>query len=152
MTSAHSQWWKRGSLMTLLVALTAAPGLTQSANFGKFTVGSGKPVVVTGSTGGSTSLPAIITNTDRNGNKCLGFGDPKPDHVMELTKPLATLTFKVNNGNTDNTLLVVGPKDVVRCGDAVLEDSGWEAGIYQVWVGSGTPASRKDYRLTVRGK
>jgi hypothetical protein len=153
MISEHSQSWKRGSLITLLITLIAAPGVAQTANFGTFTLGADKSsVVVTGATGGATSLPAIVSNSDRNRNKCLGFGDPKPDHVMVLQKSFATLRFKVNNGDTDNTLIVVGPKDEVRCGDALLEDDSWAPGTYQVWVGSGTPGNRKDYRLSVQGK
>ena len=153
MLNKQSNWWSRGSFITLLMVLTAAPGLAQTASFGTFALGDDKSsAVVTGSTGGSTSLPAIVSNSDRYRNKCLGFGDPKPDHVMVLQKSFATLKLRVNNGNSDNTLIVVGPKDDVRCGDATLEDSNWPPGTYQVWVGSSTPSNRKDYRLSVQGK
>ncbi len=153
MVSEHSQSWMKGSLMIVLSALIAAPVVAQTANFGTFTLGADQTsVVVTGATGGATSLPAIVSNSDRNRHKCLGFGDPKPDHLMVLKKPFATLKLKVNNGNTDNTLIVVGPKDEVRCGDARLEDRDWPPGTYQVWVGAGVPGNRKDYRLSVQGK
>ena len=149
----NRQSWNQGYVIGLLAALTVTPAIAQTANFGTFTLGAdNSAATVTGTTGGATSLPAIISNSDRNRHKCLGFGDPKPDHVMVLQKPFANLTLKVNNGNTDNTLIVVGPKDVVRCGDALLEDGDWQAGTYQIWVGAAEPGSRKDYRLSVRGK
>jgi hypothetical protein len=152
MISEHSKWWIKGSLIALLGGLVTAPAIAQTANFGTFTLTADKPsVVVTGATGGSASLPAIVSNSDRRRNKCLGFGDPKPDHIMVLQNPFATLKLKVNNGNTDNTLIVVGPKDEVRCGDARLEDDDWQPGTYQVWVGSGSAGNRKDYRLSVQG-
>ncbi|WP_421656615.1 hypothetical protein [Leptothermofonsia sp. ETS-13] len=69
----------RFSSLTGLVVLVAAPALAQSANFGTLTLSPEKAVgVVSGTTGGSTSLPAIVSNSDRHNNSCLGFGDPTP--------------------------------------------------------------------------
>jgi hypothetical protein len=153
MLSMQFNWLKGGGLWAIATALMTVPVMAQTANFGTFTLGAERTaVVVSGTTGGSTSLPAIVSNNDRNRNQCLGFGDPKPDHVMVLQKSFSRLKLKVNNGNTDNTLVVVGPGNVVRCGDAILEDQDWQAGPYQIWVGSAEAGSRKDYRLSIQGQ
>lgn len=145
-------------LMGLLL-LSSGPSLAQSSNFGSFELTSGsQSVSVTGSTGGTTSLPAITSDVDRDRNKCLGFGDPKPDHVMTLKQGFSQLTLKVESGQ-DTTLIIVGPGGVTRCGDdtgnkkdASITDSDWAAGTYQIWVGSMEPGMRSNYRLSVQGK
>ncbi|MBD2329332.1 hypothetical protein [Alkalinema sp. FACHB-956] len=142
-----------------LLLLSSGPSLAQSSNFGSFELTSGsQSVSVTGSTGGTTSLPAITSDVDRDRNKCLGFGDPKPDHVMTLKQGFSQLTLKVESGQ-DTTLIIVGPGGVTRCGDdtgnkkdASITDSDWAAGTYQIWVGSMEPGMRSNYRLSVQGK
>lgn len=156
-TTARFRW---GSFLGIFAALSAAPAVAQSANFGNLTLGSENTSgIVTGSTGGSTSLPAIVSNRDRNGNKCLGFGDPKPDHVLVLQQPFSRLKLSVNSGGSDTTIVISGPNNLVRCGDdsdsgkdASLEDADWEAGTYQIWVGSIESRARRNYRLTVQAK
>lgn len=108
-----------------------------------------------GSTGGTTSLPAIVGDRDRKNQKCLGFGDPSPDHTLVLQKPVSTLTLRVDSGGSETTLLISGPGGV-RCAsgagrDARLQDTGWQPGTYQIWVGNLEPGPSRDYRLTVRG-
>ena len=78
---------KRSSSLTTFttaigaVLATATLAMAQ-ANFEGFTLDSTKTAVsVGGSTGGTTSIPALTGSTDRVGNKCLGFGDPNPDHL-----------------------------------------------------------------------
>ncbi|OUC14884.1 MAG: hypothetical protein B0A82_10780 [Alkalinema sp. CACIAM 70d] len=142
-----------------LLPLGSQPSLAQSSNFGNFELTSGsQSVSVKGSTGGTTSLPAITSDVDRDRNKCLGFGDPKPDHMMTLKQGFSQLTLKVESGK-DTTLIVVGPGGVTRCGDdtgnkkdASITDSDWAAGTYQIWVGSMEPGMRSNYRLSVQGK
>jgi hypothetical protein len=131
--------------------------LAQSANFEPLTLTAAKPTgMVMGSTGGSTSLPAIVSNSDRNNNKCLGFGDPTPDHLLVLKQPLPKLRLRVDSNGGDTTLVVVGP-DGIRCGDdtgsnkdASLTDVNWSPGTYRVWVGSATPGARRSYKLMAR--
>lgn len=143
----------------ILTALSATPVLAQPANFATLTLGSNNASgVVTGSTGGSTSLPAIVSNRDRHSNKCLGFGDPKPDHLLVLQQPISRLKLSVNSGGNDTTIVVSGPNNTVRCGDdsgsnqdASLEDTDWQPGTYQVWVGSIEPGVRRNYRLSAQG-
>ncbi len=139
------------------IVLGALPALGQS-NFGSLTIGGNKHSgTLSGSTGGSTSLPAIVSNHDRNNNKCLGFGDPTPDHILVLQQNTPRLTLRVDSGGSDTTLVVQGPGGV-RCGDdskagnkdASITDADWQAGTYKIWVGSATPGVRRDYTLYVR--
>lgn len=148
--------WQWSSWLVSLAVLGALPALGQ-ANFGSLTLSAEKQSgTLTGSTGGSTSLPAVVSNRDRNNKKCLGFGDPTPDHILILQQNLSSLKLRVNSGGSDTTLVVQGPQGNVRCGDsqagkdASLTDTDWKAGTYKVWVGSATPGTRRDYTLYVR--
>lgn len=139
--------------VTLLLPMTA---IAQESNFGKLALNPDQPSgVLRGSTGGSASLPAIISNRDRNNHQCLGFGDTKPDHILILEKPFATLTLRVRS-TTDTTLVVQGPDGSVRCGDdsgsnqnASITDTNWSPGHYRVWVGTASPGTQRDYTLNV---
>ena len=113
--------------------------------------------IVTGNTGGSYSL-ASITNQDRDGNPCMGYGDPQPDHVITLKSDFAQLTMQIDSGGSDTTLIVKGlePQNI-RCGfgqnnsrDAVIKDRNWSAGTYYIWVGSMHPNQRSQYSLSVK--
>lgn len=141
-----------------LAVLIATPALGQAANFGSLTLNTEKTAgALNGTTGGSTSLPAIVSNSDRHNNACLGFGDPTPDHILVLQQPFSKLALRVNSGGHDTTLVVQGADGVVRCGDdagskkdAGITDTDWAAGSYKVWVGTTEPGVRYDYKLTVR--
>jgi hypothetical protein len=142
-----SAWWI-GLLM-----LEAGSSLAQPATFGTLTL-DGKKMsgVLTGSTGGATSLPAIVGNRDRHGRNCLGFGDPNPDHTLVLQKPASKLKLSVVGGSRDTTLVVAGPNGALRCGDSgSIEDSDWQTGTYQIWVGTVEPNKSRNYRLMVQG-
>lgn len=139
-------------------SVTAFPAIAQSDNFKTLTIDDKtKSGMLMGSTGGTTSLPAIVSNSDRQKRKCFGFGDPTPDHTLILKQPLSSLTLRVDSGGADTTLLVSGP-DGVRCadagetgGDVRMQEGDWQPGTYQVWVGTVTPNTNRDYRLVVRG-
>lgn len=151
--------WKWGSLIGLMMMLGGVPVLAgETPNFGTLTLGGDKTTgVLSGTTGGSTSLPAIVSNSDRHSNKCIGFGDSNPDHIIILKQNFPTLKLQVSSGG-DTTLVVQGPDGVVRCGDdasatnkdASLTDTDWLAGRYRVWVGSATQGLRQDYTLNIR--
>ena len=112
--------------------------------------------VVTGNTGGSYSL-ASITNRDRQGNPCMGYGDPQPDHIVTLKGNFKRLTWQIDSRGSDTTLLVKNiDNNYVRCGfgsgsskDAVIQDGKWSAGTYHIWVGSMSPNQRSSYRLSI---
>ncbi|WP_413198482.1 hypothetical protein [Nostoc piscinale] len=151
-----------GWVLAILAAVTAAPAIAETPNFGKFNLVPGFETAqgrFSGYTGGSFSLSAI-SNRDRNKNACIGFADPKPDYTMVLEKDFEQLTILVNTGNTDTTLLVKGPdNDTIRCGDdtgrskdASISDRNWKKGIYQIWVGTFNPDAKHKYTLTVQQK
>ena len=149
---------KWGSLLGLVAVLSAVPVGAQSANFGSLTLSADKPAgTLTGTTGGSTSLPAIVAGSDRNNNQCLGFADPKPDHILVLQQKLPRLKLVVSSSGADTTIVVQSATGEVRCGDdtgpkpdASIDDTDWAAGTYKVWVGSKAPGVRRDYTLRVR--
>jgi hypothetical protein len=140
--------------------VSATVAMAQTANFDGFTLdGTKKTASVGGSTGGSVSIPAIIGSSDRSGNKCLGFGDSKPDHLMTLTQGIPKLTLKVNSGGRDTTIVIQGPEGELRCGDdtgskkdASFSGSNWNAGTYKIWVGSMTSGDRGNYRLSAQAE
>ncbi|XGV95701.1 MAG: hypothetical protein ACAF41_23535 [Leptolyngbya sp. BL-A-14] len=146
------QW--SGWLLSLAV-LGALPALGQ-ANFGSLTLGGDRQSgALTGSTGGSTSLPAIVSNHDRDGNACLGFGDPTPDHILVLQKNFPTLKLRVSSDNGGTTLVVQGDRDsrcsdtTTRKKDARISGNDWQAGTYKIWVGTAAPGARQNYTLSV---
>lgn len=150
---------KYGCLLAGVTALSAMPALAETPIFGKMSLAPGFPPgtgVVSGYTSGGASLPGIVANSDRHGNKCLGFADQAPDYVMVLQKDFPKLKLQVNSGGKDTTLVVKGPSGTIRCGDdtgknkdASIEDSDWTTGEYSIWVGSIEAGQRLDYKLTV---
>lgn len=147
-------------LVVLMLGLIAAPALAQQAHFGSVTLSPGFDAAqgqLQGRTGGQNSLPAVITNRDRDGNLCLGYGSSTPDYTVTLQGTFAQLSFQVESGR-DTTLIIQGPNDrTVRCGDdsgsnldAVIQGSDWAGGTYKVWVGTVNPGERFSYTLTIR--
>jgi hypothetical protein len=115
------------------------------------------PEMMTGNTGGAYSL-ASISNIDSQGNPCMGYGDPQPDHILTLQNDFAQLQLQVNSGGSDTTLIIKHLEtNNIRCGfgqnnqkDAVIQDNNWTAGTYQIWVGSINPNQRSPYRLLIQ--
>lgn len=145
--------WGMGLSMAI-----SMPAMAQSETFKSLTLDrqttSG---MMMGSTGGNTSLPAIVSNSDRQNQKCIGFGAPTPDHTLILKQSFSSLAIRVDSGGADTTLVISGPGGV-RCADSGetgkdvrLQQTEWQPGTYQIWVGTATPNVNRDYRLTVRG-
>ncbi len=156
----HSIAIATGLIITsITIAATVAMAQT-AANFDGFTLdGTKKTASVGGSTGGSVSIPSITGSSDRSGNKCLGFGDSKPDHLMTLTQAVTKLNLKVNSSGRDTTIVIQGPENELRCGDdtgskkdASFSGSNWSAGTYKIWVGSMTSGDRGNYRLSAQAE
>jgi hypothetical protein len=146
-------------LLAIITAITATPVIAETANFGTFKLSTNfNPAqgAVQGFTGGSYSLSAI-SNRDRDQKACIGFGDPKPDHIMVLEKDFSQLTIQVDSKGNDTTLLIQGPDEkTIRCGDdtgkskdASISDRNWKSGTYRIWVGTFNPGVKLDYTLTV---
>lgn len=145
------------SVLAMIAAVYSTSAIAQEANFGKVSLSTANSVGrLSGSTGGSISLPAIISNMDYRNNRCLGFGDSKPDHILTLEQNFPSLSVRVSSG-ADTTLVVQGADGKVRCGDdtgaqkdASIVDTNWKAGVYRIWVGSAAPGIQRDYRLTIQ--
>jgi hypothetical protein len=148
-----------GSLL-LLIGLNATPAFADQANsnFGTLKLSPGFPRaagIARGFTGGSYSF-STIANSDRDGKRCLGFGDTLPDHLLVLEKDFSQLQLKVQTGGKDTTILVKGPDGTIRCGDdtgkskdASIQGSKWSAGTHKVWIGTFDPGVRLRYTLSV---
>jgi hypothetical protein len=144
-----------GLVLSLMGALSA---LAQGANFDSFNLTGDSPTAsVRGFTNGIFAL-SNIAGRDRRGAICSGFADSNPDHIMVLQQDFEALTLQVNSGGNDTSLLIQGPNDItVRCGedtdrrnpDAQVQDQGWSAGTYRIWVGSHNQGQRYNYSLTV---
>ena len=152
---------QRGSqvLIAMVIALTATPVLSQSANFGTLTLSPGfssEEGAAIGTTGGSFSLPSLV-NRDRENNPCLGYAEETPDHIIDLEADFNQLQIAVDSGGQDTTLLITGPNGFALCGDdtgaskdASVTRSNVEAGEYKIWVGTINPNQAWNYTLTVR--
>ncbi len=136
-------------LLALAMVFGTLPALAQ-ANFETLNLSPGfGQKSATGYTGGSYSLPSIA-NRDRNGNPCLGYGEQAPDFVMNLQGDIPQLSIAVNSGGQDTTLVIRGPGNFTLCGDDTVQDSNWQAGKYEIWVGTIEPNQNWNYSLTVR--
>ncbi|MBD1863518.1 MULTISPECIES: hypothetical protein [Trichocoleus] len=143
----------------LLSAAKVVPVLAESANFRTLNLSPGfsrAAGTARGFTGGSYSLPSIA-NSDREGKRCLGFGDTQPDHIMVLQKDFSRLQLQVDTQGKDTTLVVKGPNNTVLCGDdtgsnkdASVSQPKWSAGTYEIWVGTFDAGARWKYTLTAQ--
>lgn len=151
---------KKRYLIGFLALLGAVPALVaQATNFDKLVLAANferANAVVAGYTGGSYSLSTIAMR-DRDGNVCIGYGDPTPDHLLVLEEDFSQLTLKVDSRIKDTTLVIQGSDGSVRCSfstrdnpDAVLSDTNWKAGEYKVWVGSINANQTGNYTLSAR--
>ncbi len=146
------------ALGLILGLMGALPALAQEANFDSFNLTGDSPTAsVRGFTNGIFAL-SNVAGRDRRGAICSGFADSNPDHIMVLQQDFAALTLQVNSGGNDTSLLIQGPNDsTVRCGedtdrrnpDAQVQDQGWSAGTYRIWVGSHNQGQRYNYSLVV---
>jgi hypothetical protein len=143
------------SIASAIALVSSFPAPAKDSHFGTLTI----PEVRSGEghTGGSTSLPAVLGNRDRNDNFCLGFGDPIPDYILVLDEDVAQLVIQVNSEGRDTTLIVQGPDDrTLYCADdtelgtdAGLTLSNSKAGRYRIWVGTAEPGVNWNYQLSV---
>lgn len=151
---------KSCSFLALSTVLLATPVLAETANFGSLTLAPGfssTKAIVNGSTGGTVSLSSL-NNKDIHNQPCIGYGSPKPDHILTLQKNFSHLKLQVSSMGKDTTLVVEGPGNVFRCGDdtnthnkdASIDDTNWKAGQYKVWVGTIEPGERWNYNLSAR--
>lgn len=143
------------SISFAIAMISSLPLSAKDSHFGTLMI----PNVTSGEghTGGSTSLPAVLGNRDRDNNFCLGFGDPIPDYILVLDEDVAQLVIQVDSEGRDTTLIVQGPDDeTLYCADdtdlgtdAGLTLSDGKAGRYRIWVGTAEPGMNWNYQLSV---
>jgi hypothetical protein len=162
MTSDHHRTIFRAAIAAIAALSLLSPGqraIAQESNFGSFSLNpKTRGAIVDGATGGSTSLSAVTSNLDRNENQCFGFGDPRPDHILSLGKAVDRLKIQVDSGGQDTTIVIQAPDGSFICADdfGTSKDAGmesltsWQAGKYQVWIGTVAPSRRYNYKLTVQ--
>jgi hypothetical protein len=151
------------AMFSAVIAIILGMSFTQSqiaaeeSNFGTLSLNpKTRSTTVDGSTGGTTSLAAVTTNLDQDENQCFGYGDPKPDHILELNQPAREISLIVNSRGQDTTLIVQAPDQRFRCGDdfngkdAGIEGKDWQPGKYRIWVGTVQSGKRHSYKLTVQ--
>jgi hypothetical protein len=148
--------------LSLAIALIGLGGITpatiaEDANFGTLSLNpKTRTTTVDGSTGGTTSLAAVTTNLDQDENQCFGYGDPQPDHILELDQSAREISLIVNSRGQDTTLIIQAPDESFRCGDdlngkdAGIEGKDWKPGKYRIWVGTVHSGKRHSYKLTVQ--
>ncbi|HIK31991.1 MAG TPA: hypothetical protein IGS17_00995 [Oscillatoriales cyanobacterium M59_W2019_021] len=143
------------SIAFVLAWVASFPVPAKDSHFGEITF----PNTTSGEghTGGSTSLPALVGNRDRNDNFCLGFGDPIPDYILVLDEDVNQLAIQVDSQGHDTTLIVQGPDErTLYCADdtelgpdARLTLPEGKAGRYRIWVGAAEPGVNWTYKLSV---
>ncbi len=152
-----------GGILAAIISIGAAaptPLPMDTSNFGTIELSPGFPATkgkAAGYTGGTFPLSAI-SRRDGNGNPCIGFADPTPDHILILSDKFRRLDIEINSGNSDTTLVIQGPDDqTIRCGDdtrkskdASVTAKNWKPGKYKVWVGIFNRGVKRDYTLSVQ--
>ncbi|CDN12634.1 MAG: hypothetical protein HRU34_12975 [Richelia sp.] len=145
-------------ILAFTTSITATP-VAANSNFGKIELSPGftrEKGRVTGYTKGSFPLHTM-GKRDRQGNPCIGFAAPTPDHILILEKDFPRLQLQVDSGD-DTTLFIQGPNDsTIRCGDdtgrdkdASIVDNAWKAGSYRIWIGTFKQNVQSNYSLYIK--
>lgn len=143
------------SIVSALVLVGAGLGIPVQANSNFGTISLGESV--DGYTAGAVPLFSILNvQAGENNQPCVGYADRNPDHILQLTTALSTVTVEINSNGEDTTLMIEAPDQTVYCSDdgndsdAVITGQNWEAGDYKVWVGAFDSGQSYDYTLSVR--
>ena len=123
-------------------AAPSAPGPTARSNFGTIALASGfrpDPHKVDGRSGGDI-------NAETYAAACNGWISRLPDHVVNLTTPMASLRIAAKvKGETDITLVMQRPDGKFLCNDdhsaaagtnPMIVGNSLPTGYYAIWVGS----------------
>ncbi|MGB3491183.1 MAG: hypothetical protein WBA57_00540 [Elainellaceae cyanobacterium] len=148
------------SLTVAIAPMTSQRAMAQSrSNFGVVQLSAASRTehpLTQGYTQGSVPLAAIATH-DINGNRCVGFAETEPDHVLEVQQTMGQTVIRVNSDGNDTTLLIQDEQGRVWCGDdtgrsadATIRINRMEVGEYRVWVGSFDAAQSYNYSLDMQ--
>jgi hypothetical protein len=131
-------------------------GMAQSMDFPKETLLSQgftpNPVELAGQSGGQFPANRVIAQERTPTGLCLGYIDSLPNHVMTLKAFFDYLSVRVDS-EQDTTLIVQGPGGIWCSDDDRGHNPGiegqWQAGTYQIWVGSYFQEQSNDYTLLI---
>ncbi|MBE9116517.1 hypothetical protein IQ249_11460 [Lusitaniella coriacea LEGE 07157] len=97
------------------------------------------PISVRGISGGSLPARSASNRDETATGPCVGFIDRPPDHTLTLTAFFDFLSVEVESSE-DTTMVVQGPGGVWCNDDIAGKNPGiagqWQAGPYQLWIGS----------------
>lgn len=142
--------FKKQSLLYPLIMLNLAitPGMAEVANFNPINIGDDiTQDQASGKAGGNYSFLSL-SNSDRDGNDCLGFGSSNPDHLLNINSAIETLDLLVETRGELYAIVVKTPSNEFICASG--EDLTIQApttGEYQVWVGADGVGQMFNYRL-----
>jgi hypothetical protein len=109
----------------------------------------------------SENVQLSATNAQNRNNRCMGYGNLEPDHVVEIQGKMSTVTFQVKTQQPqDTTLVIQGPNNVVYCSadaadgskNTALTIDNFKEGTYKVWVGALDSGTTFRYNLSVHGQ
>jgi hypothetical protein len=138
---------------TVAVALVLGTGLGATPARADVSLNSGfGQTSISGTAGGSASLRDIAGKDETATGSCLGFGKGQPDQILRLNSAFRDLTVVVNS-SVDTTIVVKGPGGTWCNDDFQGKDPGldgqWQAGEYQVWIGTQGRNQSANYVLKV---
>ena len=156
MHMVHNPFRVTGLLCSALLLGVQAPVAAQSALFPVETLLSREfgaiPIALSGSSGGQFQAERVISLGRTPTGLCLGYIKALPNHIMTLEVFFDYLSVKVNS-QEDTTLIIQGPGGIWCSDDAqghnpAIEGQ-WQAGTYQIWVGSYAHGQSADYTLLI---
>lgn len=141
--------------LAIIVSAKSYPALTQTSD--KIIIADvvARPIVASGTSGGTVSLQEIAQTENTSTGYCDGYADSQPNHVLELMSFFEFLRLEVES-SADTTVLVRGLGGVWCNDDAgtanpVIEGQ-WQPGVYQIWVGSYQADLNQNYQIEITGK
>lgn len=134
---------KKASVVKMFEDIAIAPNFSPQA------------IALHGLSGGGVETQKTSQRKVTETGECIGFIDTAPDHKITLSKSFSYLKMQVKSSG-DTILLLRGPGGS-WCSDDVSdrnpEISGdWQAGTYEIWVGSYEEKASFPYLLIVTEK
>ena len=114
-----------------------------------------QPIIIEGISGGKVPVSKIARTENTATGYCDGFVQSRPNHALKLESFFEFLRLEVES-NADTTILVRGPGGVWCNDDAgtanPMIEGQWQAGLYQVWVGSYQADAEHKYQIKITGR
>ncbi|MFE4108230.1 hypothetical protein [Almyronema epifaneia] len=111
------------------------------------------PTQRSGVSGGEVAAETIVGTAQTPTGPCNGFISEQPDHILTLNTFFEELEIQISS-QRDTTLIVQGVGGTWCSDDAANHNprlSGqWQAGTYNVWVGSYRQGAYYPYQLAIR--